>query len=173
MDVDYYPLKGNELRVYFTRNIRAMLEGSDVFKIADMVFGNASCFIHSEWRTWNSELRYGLDAQLGEMNTNKGVITPEVFLDFIMQVWEIAAEGWPDLGVGISYFNPTFKVNIKITAQAARLKPGQKPEDIEQLDPEKFPSKTKELELVSPPEGLLYPNKVREELGLPIPGAAA
>lgn len=179
MDVDYYPLTGDELKVYFTSEIRKLLESKDSpLSRQNVVWGRPSAVIHTEWMSWNFEKQYGLDVRVGEMNDNDGVVTGEAFLDLVMQTWQIAADGWPDLGLAVSYFNPTFKIQITISGQAAKLKPGQQPEDVKSLDPEQFPLNSKELELLSPVsadgrEGLLYPDKIRAELGLPIPGPGA
>lgn len=170
MEAEYHDLSGEELKKFFLSRIEAITAGKPAFGDSVAHFG-AKFDCRIRWLNTQADAPREVQCDSAGFDLDGHPTTGEDLIGIITVAAMRALENHPDLNPGICHHIPTYTVELTVTAKAVRLKKGQ---SVAALEEPIVDAKGERLEPHSETYNdqgtITLPDKIRENIGLPLPG---
>jgi len=170
--MEYHPLTGEELKQFFLSRVREIVDGKPAFTDSVAHFGASfECKIH-----WLNDQADGPREVLFSRKLSALPGVDVIDGSGLFTAIEYAARGeldnHPDLNAAICHLQPAYTIELEVTSKAARLKKGQSVAALEEplVDPKTGEKLEPHTATYTDQGTITFPDKVRENLKIPIPG---
>lgn len=169
--MEYNPLNGDELKKFFIARVQAIVADKPAFTDQVAHFG-ASFTCQIKWLNDQADgaREVAFMRKLSDL-PGMDVIDGSGLFTAIEYAARAELDNHPDLNVGICHLEPAYTIELEVTSKAARLKKGQ---SVSALEEPLVDSKGEKLDphtaMYTDQGTITYPDKVRESIGIPVPG---
>lgn len=170
--MEYNPLNGDELKKFFLSRVQAIVADKPAFTDQVAHFG-ASFACQIKWLNDQADgsREVAFTRKLSDL-PGMDVIDGSGLFTAIEYATRGELDIHPDLNVGICHLEPTYTIELTVTSKAARLKKGQSLSALEEpiVDPKTGEKLEPHTATYTDQGTITYPDKVRESIGIPVPG---